>query len=185
VQGSGRLAEFEAALSPVKSPGQTTLCPYPHAPGCGGAAGGYNLVAYGYMAELARQAACQLAYESEIFTELVIPTQLAPFEAGGCAGIGASTGRLLSIEEGSLSLGWGAEILARSGQRRWDPACERRAGWRQSSCPSRLPGILEAKASAPASEQVVQTAQKWYNCCVPAMPATVIIPLIIPMSPKR
>lgn len=72
-----------------------------------------TLVAYGYMAELARQAVLRLAYENEIFAELIIPTQLAPFE---CAPIFDSvhrTQKLLTVEEGTLSLGWGAEVIAR------------------------------------------------------------------------
>ncbi len=74
-----------------------------------------TIAAYGYMAELAREAALRLAYEYEIFSEVIIPTQLAPFDLA-LPGIRASikrTQRLLIAEEGTLSLGWGAEILAR------------------------------------------------------------------------
>jgi len=73
-----------------------------------------TLAAYGYTAELAREAALQLAYEYEIFTELIIPTQLAPFQAPMQAILasGERTQRLLVAEEGTISLGWGAEILA-------------------------------------------------------------------------
>ncbi len=39
-----------------------------------------TLAAYGYMAELAREAVLKLAYEFEVFIEIIIPTQLAPFE---------------------------------------------------------------------------------------------------------
>jgi pyruvate/2-oxoglutarate/acetoin dehydrogenase E1 component len=73
-----------------------------------------TLASYGYMAELARQAMLKLAYEYEVFTELVIPTQLAPFEIEPILASVRRTGRLLTIEEGSLSLGWGAEIVART-----------------------------------------------------------------------
>ena len=73
-----------------------------------------TLAAYGYMAELARQAALRLAYEDEIFTELVVPTQLSPFEMEPILASARRTGRLLAVEEGTLSLGWGAEILART-----------------------------------------------------------------------
>ena len=73
-----------------------------------------TLASYGYMAELARQAMLKLAYEYEVFTELVIPTQLAPFEIEPTLASVRRTGRLLTIEEGSLSLGWGAEIVART-----------------------------------------------------------------------
>jgi acetoin:2,6-dichlorophenolindophenol oxidoreductase subunit beta len=72
-----------------------------------------SLTAYGYMAELARQAAYRLAIEFEIFTELVIPTQLAPFQMAPLFDSLRRTGRLFTVEEGSFTLGWGAEILAR------------------------------------------------------------------------
>ena len=71
-----------------------------------------TLAAYGYMAELARQAALRLAYENEIFVELVVPTQLAPFRIEPILASAGRTGRLLTIEEGNLSLGWGAEVVA-------------------------------------------------------------------------
>jgi pyruvate/2-oxoglutarate/acetoin dehydrogenase E1 component len=73
-----------------------------------------TMAAYGYMAEIARQAMLKLAYEYEVFTELVVPTQLAPFEIEPILASARRTGRLLTIEEGSLSLGWGAEIVTRT-----------------------------------------------------------------------
>ncbi len=73
-----------------------------------------TLTAYGYMTELVRQAALHLAYEFEIFTEIVIPTQLAPFDLAPLYTSVRKTRRLLAIEEGNLTLGWGAEILART-----------------------------------------------------------------------
>lgn len=80
-----------------------------------------TLSAYGYMAELAREALSRLAFEHEIFCELVVPSQLAPLPAGGAldASLAASlqhSGRLLTIEEGTFSLGWGAEQVARAAQ---------------------------------------------------------------------
>jgi pyruvate/2-oxoglutarate/acetoin dehydrogenase E1 component len=80
-----------------------------------------TLAAYGYMADLALEGMQRLAFEHEIFCELVVPSQLAPFGAPGelDAALLASlqtTGRLLTIEEGSYSLGWGAEIAARAAQ---------------------------------------------------------------------
>jgi pyruvate/2-oxoglutarate/acetoin dehydrogenase E1 component len=78
-----------------------------------------TLTAYGFMAELAREAMEKLAFEHEIFCELVVPTQLSPFAQGGAlnAQLSASlaqSGRLLAIEEGTFTLGWGAEVLARA-----------------------------------------------------------------------
>jgi pyruvate/2-oxoglutarate/acetoin dehydrogenase E1 component len=82
----------------------------------GAPAASVTLTAYGYMAELARQAQLKLAYEYEIFTELVTPTRLSPFDVSIQAESARQTGRLLTIEEGALTLGWGAEILARTAE---------------------------------------------------------------------
>lgn len=80
-----------------------------------------TLIAYGYMAELAREAMQRLAFEHEIFCELFVPTQLSPLGEHGklSAMLTKSiehTQRLLAIEEGTYTLGWGAEILARAAQ---------------------------------------------------------------------
>ena len=77
-----------------------------------------TIVAYGHMAELAREAVLKLAYEDEIFSELVIPTQLAPFDLPMQPILESAgrTQRLLIVEEGTFSLGWGAEILARAAE---------------------------------------------------------------------
>ncbi len=80
-----------------------------------------TLTAYGYMAELAREAMLKLAFEHEIFCELVVPSQVSPFEPEGRldAGLAQSlqrSDRLLAIEEGTYTLGWGAEVLARAAQ---------------------------------------------------------------------
>ena len=72
-----------------------------------------TLAAYGYMAELARQALLKLAYERELFVELIVTTQLAPLDFAPILESASRTGRLLTAEEGSLSSGWGAEVLAR------------------------------------------------------------------------
>jgi len=75
-----------------------------------------TLAAYGYMAELARQAALRLAYEYEVFCEIVVPTQLAPLDAAAVLDSLRRTGRLLTIEEGARSLGWGAEVIAHAAE---------------------------------------------------------------------
>jgi pyruvate/2-oxoglutarate/acetoin dehydrogenase E1 component len=72
-----------------------------------------SVAAYGYMAELARQAMIKIAYEKEIFIELVAPTQLAPIQVQSILSSVQKTGRLLVLEEGSLTSGWGAEVIAR------------------------------------------------------------------------
>lgn len=72
-----------------------------------------TIAAYGYMAELALKAARRLAYEKEIFAELVVLTQLAPFDTHPILDSTRRTGRLLTVEEGTQTLGWGAELAAR------------------------------------------------------------------------
>ena len=73
-----------------------------------------TITAYGYMAEIALEAVLRLAYEEEIFTELVIPTQLAPFQLKPIISSVQKTHKLVVVEEGGRTLGWGTEILASS-----------------------------------------------------------------------
>lgn len=75
-----------------------------------------TIATYGYMAELALEACLNLAYEEEIFTELVISTQLAPFITAPIFDSVRETHRLVVVEEGSRTLGWGAEVLARGAE---------------------------------------------------------------------
>ncbi len=118
-----------------------------------------TLAAYGYMAELARQAMLRLAYEEEIFTELVIPTRLAPFEVDSILESTHHTGRLVTIEEGGVTLGWGAEVLARvseSGQ----PVVSARVAARDlpvAAAPTLEKGIL------PQVEDILSAVRKVVN----------------------
>ena len=80
-----------------------------------------TMAAYGYMAELAREAVLRLAFEEELFCELYVPSQLTPLAKDGSldAPLAESLGRtgaMLSVEEGGLSFGWGAEMGARAAQ---------------------------------------------------------------------
>ena len=72
-----------------------------------------TLVTYGYMAEIARNAILRLAYESEIFVEIIVPTILAPYQCTPVIRSLDKSKRLLVVEEGTLTLGWGAEVIAR------------------------------------------------------------------------
>jgi len=76
-----------------------------------------TLACYGYNFELARQAALELLMEREIFCEIVLFSQLSPFALDPLLDSLARTHRLLTVEEGGLTLGWGAEILARLAER--------------------------------------------------------------------
>ena len=73
-----------------------------------------TLATYGYMAEMAIEATFKLAFEHEIFTELVVLTQLAPFRLELVMASVGKTGRLLAAEEGNQALGWGAEVIAQA-----------------------------------------------------------------------
>lgn len=117
-----------------------------------------TLAAYGYMADLARQAVLRLAYEFEIFAELVVPTQLAPFDIAPLAASVARSGRLLAIEEGTLSLGWGAEIVSRVAER-LGPRLRgaRRLAAREAPIPAS--GPLEA-AVLPGVNEIIHMAQE-------------------------
>jgi len=75
-----------------------------------------TIAAYGYMAELCRQAVHRIAYENELFAELVVPSQLSPFDVGPILDSLSRTHRLLIVEEGTYSMGWGAEIAAHAAQ---------------------------------------------------------------------
>jgi pyruvate/2-oxoglutarate/acetoin dehydrogenase E1 component len=111
VQDAGSLGEFEFRLSaPEPEPPAFSLVLKTAPPPT------LTIAVYGYMAELARQAALQLAYEREIFTELVILTQLAPFRIRPVLESLRRTHRLLVVEEGTFTLGWGAEIASRSAE---------------------------------------------------------------------
>jgi pyruvate/2-oxoglutarate/acetoin dehydrogenase E1 component len=73
-----------------------------------------TLATYGYMAELARHALLDLAYEHEVFAELIVFTQLNPADFAPLFASLDTTRRLITAEEGTLSLGWGAEVAARA-----------------------------------------------------------------------
>jgi pyruvate/2-oxoglutarate/acetoin dehydrogenase E1 component len=115
-----------------------------------------TIAAYGYMADLARQAARCLAYEHEIFSEVVIPTQLAPFADGPILESARRTSRLLIVEESSGALGWSAEIAARATEHMVDVLqCVRRLAARDLPVPAAptleeivLPGVADIVRTA-------------------------------------
>jgi 2-oxoisovalerate dehydrogenase E1 component len=75
-----------------------------------------TIATYGYNFELARQAANGLMLEYEIFSEIVLFSQLSPFRLEPLFDSVRRTHRLLTVEEGGLALGWGAEVTARAGE---------------------------------------------------------------------
>jgi pyruvate/2-oxoglutarate/acetoin dehydrogenase E1 component len=71
-----------------------------------------TIAAYGYMSELCLEAVKKLAYDHEVFCRLVIPTRLTPFHTEIIEESVLETGRLVVAEEGTLTMGWGAELIA-------------------------------------------------------------------------
>jgi pyruvate/2-oxoglutarate/acetoin dehydrogenase E1 component len=115
-----------------------------------------TLAAYGYMAELAREAAERLAYEAEIFVEIIAPTQLAPFRMGPLVESLARTRRLLVVEEGTQTLGWGAEVVAQAAEALGAQLLAvRRLGAANIPIPAAEP--LEA-AALPGVDELIETA---------------------------
>ena len=76
-----------------------------------------TIACYGYNFELARAAALELLMEHEIFVEIVLFSQLSPFDLDPLFLSLRRTRKLLTVEEGTLSLGWGAELAARAVER--------------------------------------------------------------------
>jgi len=72
-----------------------------------------TIACYGYMFELVRQVALDLLLEHEFFSEIVLFSQLSPFEISPLLDSIDRSGRLLVVEEGGLTLGWGAELVSR------------------------------------------------------------------------
>jgi pyruvate/2-oxoglutarate/acetoin dehydrogenase E1 component len=114
-----------------------------------------TMAAYGYMADLARQALLTLAYEHEVFAELVVFTKLSPADLAPLYESLAATKRLITAEEGTLSLGWGAEVAARSLEASGGDLRLRRVAAREMPVPAA--GALEA-AMLPQVDDLVSAA---------------------------
>lgn len=117
-----------------------------------------TVTAYGYMAELTRQVIHELAYNEEIFAELLVPTRLVPFNLQLLHESVSYTGRLLAVEEGSLTMGWGAEILAQAAAH---PALHLKAARRVAAADLPIPasGPLEAQV-LPQKETIAQAIRE-------------------------
>lgn len=114
-----------------------------------------TVAAYGHMAELAREAVHRLAYEKEIFAELIVLTQLSPLRIDPLIAGVEHTGRLLTVEEGTRRQGWGAEVVAAVGERISGPLRSRRVAALDLPVPAA--GPLE-EAMLPGVDEVVDAA---------------------------
>ncbi len=77
------------------------------------AGGSATIVTYGGMLPIALEAATELILEHELFCEVVALSQLLPLDLDPVLESVARTGALVTVEEGTLTGGVGAEIAAR------------------------------------------------------------------------
>ncbi len=153
VQNQADLTDFSLSISQGSS---TSDFPVYSLSIKGAPQGALTIAAYGYMSELARMAVLKLAYEHEIFVDLYIPAQLSSFDIDPITSATRQTGALLVIEEGTLSLGWGAEVIARVAEAMGSRAARyKRLAARESPVP--CSGPLETQA-LPGVEQIITTA---------------------------
>jgi pyruvate/2-oxoglutarate/acetoin dehydrogenase E1 component len=120
-----------------------------------------TIAAYGYMADLCRRAVLQLAYQDEIFTDLFVLTQLSPFAIDPILNSVRSTHRLLVAEEGTYTMGWGAEVIARTAE---NLGRDLHNAIRVASLDLPIPasGPLE-KDVLPDVEDIIQSIKRWYK----------------------
>ena len=71
-----------------------------------------TVLAYGHIALLAKSIIKELMIDLEISCHLIIPTQLYPFDFNLLENSVVNTGRLIILEEGHYSYGFGSEIAA-------------------------------------------------------------------------
>jgi pyruvate/2-oxoglutarate/acetoin dehydrogenase E1 component len=88
--------------------------------GNGFSGGEATLVTYGGMLPVALEAARELILEHELFTEVVALGQLLPLDLEPVLESVARTGSLVTVEEGTLTAGVGAELCARVQAESWD-----------------------------------------------------------------
>lgn len=67
---------------------------------------------YGQMFEFVREAMLQLMMEHEVASDAVLYTQLSPADHAPLLKSLARTGRLVTVEEGGRTAGWGGEIVS-------------------------------------------------------------------------
>ena len=79
----------------------------------GFAGGDATIVTYGGSLPIVLDAATQLVLEHEVFAEVVVPSALLPLDLEPLLESVRRTGALVTVEEGTLTGGFGAEVAAR------------------------------------------------------------------------
>lgn len=72
-----------------------------------------TIATYGYNFEIVRKVVLEVLYEREIFSEIILFTQLSPFNLSPLFDSISISKRLLTVEEGTKTLGWGSELSSR------------------------------------------------------------------------
>jgi len=93
-------SEADIPISSLRPPGQAKI----------------TIACYGYSFELVRKAAIDLLYGHEIFVDMIVYSQLSPFDMTPLYASLTRTHKLITVEEGGVTLGWGAEITARAAE---------------------------------------------------------------------
>lgn len=121
-----------------------------------------TIAAYGDMADRAGEALVRMAYEQEIFAELVVLEQLDPLASDRDLPVALAdslrrTGALLTAEEGTHTHGWGAEVAARASE----SVSELRALTRVAALDSPIPAARSLEATVlPDVDAIIASAQK-------------------------
>ena len=117
-----------------------------------------TLATHGYMVRIALEAAEDLAAQG-IEAEVIDLRSLSPLDVDTISGSVARTGRLLTLEEGQVTSGVGAEVIARA-QERLGPFPSRRVG--ALAAPVSSNPVLEA-ACIPDAARVAAAAATLVN----------------------
>jgi pyruvate/2-oxoglutarate/acetoin dehydrogenase E1 component len=109
-----------------------------------------TVVTYGPMLPFVEEAMAELFETDEVTCQIVAPSEIAPLDVTQIGDSVVRTGRLVVAEEGPLTGGWGAEVVARVAER-W--------GDRLAARPVRVAGRdLPVPTSRPLEDHVLPSA---------------------------
>jgi 2-oxoisovalerate dehydrogenase E1 component len=87
-----------------------------------------TIVSHGAMARFVADLLPRIFEEGDAICELIVPTALNPFDPRSALESTSRTGRLVVVEEGSVTAGFGAEVIARIEERAGDRVVAARLG---------------------------------------------------------
>lgn len=108
-----------------------------------------TILTYGHSAELVLAAIWRLAVEHEIFVEAVVPTLIHPMDTAPLLSSLRRTRRLVTVEEGGVSSGWGSEAISIAAEQVHGQFVARRV----ASCDSCIPCSKPLEAAVLPSVQ--------------------------------